>query len=314
MTSTYLRHVAIFFCLATLQSACGRALRSHSNQVAQVIPNVIFFTGPWKPQAVVDGSRKVVPQHTEFRYYDNAQMAQSVHEISQELMEQGVSGAEKAFQELRPVAFQADLWRYMILWQQGGIYLDAKIMLTAPLASWVNQQSDEMAACWDNPEAYGQAGAFYWNAMLAARKHNPSLLSAIKRIISHTEKHYYGEDEPEPEKPFFDHRDLSITGPIMLTRVLNTTDTTVATTVPRVNCTFLGAGRGQIVGRDGTVIAKLNQRVYGAMHRCERCNVYEELFGKRQIYCNEPGPPCSTFSLSQTLKGKPKQAYRSFII
>lgn len=309
MISTYLRHVAIFFCWATLQSACGRALRSHPKKVAEVIPNVIFFTGPWKPQAVVDGSRKVVPQHTEFRYYDNAQMAQSVHEISQELMEQGVSGAEKAFQELRPVAFKADLWRYMILWQQGGIYLDAKIMLTAPLASWVNQQSDEMAGCWDNPEAYGQ-GAIYWNAMLAARKHNPSLLSAIKRIISHTETHYYGEDEP-----LLWHCDLSITGPVMLTRVLNITDTTVATTVPpRANCTFLGTDRGQIVGRDGTVIAKLNKQVHRATHRCKRCNVYGELFGKRQIYCSEPGPPCSTFSLSQTLKGKPKQAYRSFII
>ena len=312
MTSTYLSHVAILICLATLQCACGRALRSHSNKFAEVIPNVIFFTGPWKPQAVVDGSRKVVPQHTEFRYYDYAQMAQSVHEISQELMEQGVSGAEKAFQELRPVAFKADLWRYMILWQQGGIYLDAKIMLNAPLASWVNQQSDEMAVCWDNREAYkayGEAGAFHWNAMIAARKHNPSLLSAIKKVISHTEKYYYGEDEVISL-----HRDLSITGPVMLTRVLNSTDTTVATVPPRVNCTYLGESRGEIMGRDGTVIAKLNKQVHDAMRRCKRCNVYGELFSKRQVYCSEPGPPCSAFALSQAGKGKPKRAYRSFFV
>ena len=308
--------LVITLCLASFWPACGSKLRSRANASPEVIPNLIFFTGPWKPEAVVDGSRKVVPPGTEFRFYDDAQMAQSVNDISQELMMHGVFGAANAFQELRPAAFKADLWRYMILWQQGGIYLDAKIMLTAPLASWVNQQSDEMAICWDDPGAYaGGHGAFYWNAMLAARKHNPKLLSIIKKVISNVQRHYYGEFEA-----ISGHKDLSITGPILMTRVLNSTDTNikVGSVPPRASCTFLGNARGKVVGRDGLKIAEENKGVHKAMRHCEHCEPYGVLFTKRQVYCSEPGPPCSFLSLLEgehEAVGKHRsKGYRSWIV
>jgi mannosyltransferase OCH1-like enzyme len=50
-----------------------------------------------------------------------------VIEISSDLELLGIPGAYEAFKMLRPRAYRSDLWRWMILWKYGGIYIDLKI-------------------------------------------------------------------------------------------------------------------------------------------------------------------------------------------
>mmetsp|Transcript_32109 Transcript_32109/g.60473 ORF Transcript_32109/g.60473 Transcript_32109/m.60473 type:complete len:338 (+) Transcript_32109:62-1075(+) len=288
-------------CTSSKSAVLLQHLVSHTMATpeTQAIPNLVFFTGAWEPEDIVNANRKWVPKGTEFRYYNYHQLALSVDEISKELVTQGVHGAAAAFHELRPHAFRADLWRLMILWQQGGIYLDAKLMLKAPLSSWVDQQQDELALCWDDPAAYafGATGLFYWNAMLAARKHQPLLLSVIKKIISNVENHYYGEKQnPADSKLLFEYSfnpALSITGPILVTRVLNgTSEINVSKGEPRATCTWTGNGNGMVVSTDGSQIAEVNATVHEAMHNCTSCDAYYDLVAQKQVYCSEPGPPC----------------------
>merc|ERR1712060_125602 len=86
---------------------------------------------------------------TEFRYYDYEHVDASAKRGAFELEKHGVDGAFQAYKNLRPYAYRSDLWRYMALWDHGGIYLDAKVLLNAPLSTWVDQDNDGFACCND---------------------------------------------------------------------------------------------------------------------------------------------------------------------
>merc|ERR1719162_1048754 len=109
----------------------------------------VFLTAPFYPKDVVERNRQFVPHGTEFRYFDNAQLDHSARAISYVLGLAGVPGVCEAMQALRPYAFRADLWRYMILWENGGVYLDAKIIFRESILNWVDLRRDVLAACQD---------------------------------------------------------------------------------------------------------------------------------------------------------------------
>jgi len=88
---------------------------------------------------------------------------------------------------LRPWAYRVDLWRLMILWEVGGIYLDAKMKLFDNISKWVDIDKDEFATCLD-----GRPNA-YWQAVLALRPRLPVVLNVIRDIVVNISKHYYGD-------------------------------------------------------------------------------------------------------------------------
>jgi len=57
-------------------------------------------------------------------------MDESVFQISKKLEMIGFNGTYEAFKMLRPRAFRADLWRLLILWDQGGVYIDNKLVFS----------------------------------------------------------------------------------------------------------------------------------------------------------------------------------------
>lgn len=281
---------------AAAKNGTGRSAAAKAN-ASEVIPNVVYFTGPWDPERVVQLNQLFVPKGTEFRYYDYAALNRSVNEISALLEKDGVDNASAAFHELRPRSYRTDLWRYMILWQNGGIYLDAKMALLAPLAEWVDQARDPLALCWD----MGEAKDTYWTAMIAARKRNPTLKAIIKKIISNTLTHYYGEEDDV-------HGDLDITGPEMLTRVLRHEHVR-----PRTDCQLNNIEDQLVVvsSSDGRYIAGAVKSVHGKMRNCTNCDSYSELYADHQVYCSEPGPAC-TFSFLSGIDSQP--LYLSWVV
>ena len=65
-----------------------------------------------------------LPTGSEIHHYNHVQMGKSVYKIAPDLKEAGVPGVWKAFSALRPVAFRADIWRLVALWNAGGMYFE----------------------------------------------------------------------------------------------------------------------------------------------------------------------------------------------
>lgn len=274
---------------APISTAPAAGANANASEEDDAIPNVIYFTGPWVPMQVVERWLTVVTKGAEFRYYYYTDLERSVDEISASLEKVGVSGASQAFHDLRPRAYRADLWRYMVLWQNGGIYVDAKMVFRAPLSSWVDLARDSFAACYDLSP--GQ----YWNGMLAARKHDPTLLAVIKQIISNVQNRYY--------PPASLHADLNITGPGALTSVLLGGPSERR---PRDRCrltvhSWRPKSMQVVALPTHEVLADLDEEEHEAMRHCPDCDDYGSLFEQHMVYCSDAGPRCN-FSFPTPLR------------
>lgn len=246
----------------------------HSKHTRFKIPNIVFFAGNWDPEEVVRASKAMVEPGTEFRYFSLSQMQASVAKISKHLESKtGTSGALDAFNALRPIAFRIDLWRAMVLWEYGGVYVDAKIKLAAPLSEWVDN-STELSLCHD-------IDLKYWNAMLAAPKRSPMLLAIIRKIIDNVEKRMY------PDRGA--HSDLFITSPGAYTDALTSYDGQ-----PHCVCQLHHSLEIRKSDSGGKVVAEVDDKIHQAMRSCPTCNIYGDLFNIHQVYCDEEGPPCTT--------------------
>merc|ERR1711920_5080 len=114
-------------------------------------------------------------------------MDASAKEMSEKLVQEAnVTGAYAAFRSLRPMAFRADLWRYMALWDLGGVYLDHKLVVDAPITKWLDRSRDSIHTSSDQiVSALDPDGPVYWNAVIASKPRDPGMLQAIKDAVSH---------------------------------------------------------------------------------------------------------------------------------
>ena len=103
----------------------------------------------------------------------------------------------KAYDKLIPGAYKADLFRYAILYKQGGIYIDTGMTPKAPLSSFIKPK-DEFVC----PEDAGTGGLY--NAFIAVVPNHPIMKKAIEMCIKNIEEENYGSCA------------LSITGPKLL--------------------------------------------------------------------------------------------------
>ena len=96
------------------------------------------------PEQIVKENLQMNPG-IEIRIFNNSAMDRSVKLIGRELAadEYGLGGAWEAWSALKPLAYCADLWRLMLLWSEGGIYLDSEVKLMTPASDWVTLLPDE---------------------------------------------------------------------------------------------------------------------------------------------------------------------------
>jgi mannosyltransferase OCH1-like enzyme len=106
-----------------------------------------------------------------------------------------------AFDNIIPYAFKFDLWRYCILYLNGGIYLDSKY---CPLNNfkfyWL---TDKEYFCRDI--AISRSGLY--NALIICKPKNILMLNAIYKVVENVENKFYGSFSLEP------------TGPLMLKKL-----------------------------------------------------------------------------------------------
>jgi len=179
---------------------------------------VVYLTDAEMPEETIDAILEVQNNDIEVKFYDNKMVAESVKEISLVLEEQeGITGAYEAFLALKPWAHRSDLWRLMILWANGGIYIDADLAVKAPIDYWATLDDDqEIATCVDlighlgkRDGSFADTQAIFYQAMLSAKKGSPILLDAIRLIVDTVSKRRYGLAGQKKS-------DLAITGPISL--------------------------------------------------------------------------------------------------
>ena len=85
-----------------------------------VIPHVVWQTGPAEQRAaverMVDHNRNMLPNDTQFMFFDHDATDKSMRNISDMLENEGiVKGAYDAYMQLVPFAFRADLWRAAVV-------------------------------------------------------------------------------------------------------------------------------------------------------------------------------------------------------
>lgn len=162
--------------------------------------NKVFITGKFLPLDLMHKSQQF--SALEYHFFSNDHIVESVWAIDQELEAVGVYGAWEAFRMVRPWAFRIDLWRLMILWSEGGIYLDSKLNLLKPIETWAAlSEEEEVATCVDlipNWESSRGQAPIVFQALLAGRKGSQALLDAIRFLIMQVRTRSYGvpgEDE-----------------------------------------------------------------------------------------------------------------------
>lgn len=101
-----------------------------------------------------------------------------------------------AYDKLIPGAYEADLWRYCVLYKMGGIYLDIKYI---PINNFKFRNLLNREYWVTDIDGNG-----IYNDLMICREGNPILLNAINRIIDNVKNKYYGSSC------------LELTGPLLL--------------------------------------------------------------------------------------------------
>uniref|UniRef100_A0A7S2AVZ1 Alpha 1,4-glycosyltransferase domain-containing protein n=1 Tax=Alexandrium andersonii TaxID=327968 RepID=A0A7S2AVZ1_9DINO len=248
------------------------------------IPKVVYVTASYpkgSPEQKQTIRKLVIDRGLALEYFDDDDRRASAELISKALEEEGiVSSAYEAYASLRPFAYKADLWRYMILWHRGGVYVDANMQLLDDLATWVDFDVDELVLVGD------QSSGRYWNGMIAARPRSPALAAVIRDVVHNVLKRSYGGT------------DLDITGPEALSRSLMLSGAGIGI---RADYRLREEAQGACGGypnppckvniynfMDGSVLAKKARMAYEAVH-----DHYSKLYRMHAVYCDEPGPPCA---------------------
>ena len=92
-----------------------------------------------------------------------------------------------AFESLRPLAYKADLFRYCLLYQLGGIYADLSLHFYRPVISH-NSHSRIVVF----RDVASRAPWILSNSLIASHPYMPVFMACIEKIVAHVAKDYYG--------------------------------------------------------------------------------------------------------------------------
>ena len=109
-----------------------------------------------------------------------------------------------AFDSLIPGAYKADLWRYCILYKNGGVYLDIKYAPFNGFRFISLMEKEHWVLDMDKNGIY--------NALIVCKPNNEILLKAINKVVANVKNKFYGNSPLEP------------TGPLMLSQFFTQND------------------------------------------------------------------------------------------
>lgn len=108
-------------------------------------------------------------------------------------------GTLSAMKKIVPGAFKADLFRYCILYINGGVYADIKLVCEKSLRKYMNY---DLTLVQDRETVPGRLGIY--NAFIICKKGHKLMYAAIEECVHRINNNYYGDSA------------LDITGPLAL--------------------------------------------------------------------------------------------------
>jgi hypothetical protein len=163
------------------------------------IPKIVFRTGKYKlehlPISIINLYENEMvnnPEYTLF-YFDDKDCEEFI------ILEYGVITFDY-YSQLIPTAFQADFWRYLILYKYGGIYLDFTMHTLVPFNEIIKNHKEVYVR--DTCDLCG-----IYNAFIAVKPNAKLIGKAIEKVIENIKNKYKGVNA------------LDVTGPTMFGRI-----------------------------------------------------------------------------------------------
>jgi len=160
-------------------------------QYQSVIPLNLFTTWHTKKLPPImeknyESLKNINPEFNHFLYDDN-----DCREFIKKNYDEDVLSA---FDTLIPGAYKADLWRYCVLFLEGGIYIDIKFNCTNGFKLIALTEKEYFVRDRYNLGIY--------NALMVCKAGNPILLKLIKQIVVNTQTQFYGVNALHPTGPY----------------------------------------------------------------------------------------------------------------
>lgn len=112
----------------------------------------------------------------------------------------------KAFNTLKPGAYKSDLWRYCIMYKQGGVYLDIKYNTLESLEDIITRTPEVFVK--DLDHGINEGVTCFYNGIMISPPGNDVFKNCIDEIVENCKKRVYNINS------------LDVTGPCLLGRKL----------------------------------------------------------------------------------------------
>ena len=105
------------------------------------------------------------------------------------------------FDKLKPGAYKADLWRYCILYINGGVYLDIKFKCVNGFKLIALTEKERFPTDVVISEYPKEPNKAVYNGFMMALTKNKKLFNAIQQVVLNVKLNYYGNSPLDPTGP-----------------------------------------------------------------------------------------------------------------
>jgi len=172
----------------------------------------------------------------------------------------------KAYNSLKPGAFKADLWRYCVLYQNGGIYIDIKYSSVQPIVNLLKGAKElfvkDRGVC-------GVTGCIYdcvYNAFMASVPKNPIFKYCIDDIVNSCRNRLY-------KRNFLD-----ITGPCILGAAVK----------HHMSIDYIKGlplhFNGDNIMKGNTIVCRRYEKYGDEQKKHQKTQYYRNMYNKRNVY------------------------------
>jgi len=165
-----------------------------------------------------------------------------------------------AFDSLIPGAYKADLWRYCILYKNGGVYLDIKYAPFNGFRFISLMEKEHWVLDMDKNGIY--------NALIVCKPNNKILLKAINKVVDNVKNKFYGSNCLHP------------TGPIMLAEFFTQNDKNNFDMYHDIYQSV----ENRFIFFNGYLVFKSYNEYLNEQGKYEKVSHYSGLWGSRNIY------------------------------
>ena len=123
-----------------------------------MIPKIIYRS--WKTQNFHPKIYKQIKKMLDLNK-DYDQVIYTDEQINDYVLSNYDSEVYKAFNKLTVMTAKVDFWRYLILYQKGGIYLDIDSTINSKISTFLNEDDDALITAETNPELFVQWSLFF---------------------------------------------------------------------------------------------------------------------------------------------------------